>query len=179
VLEFGSGSGWLAAVMARLVGPKGQVTGIELIPDPATQSRANLAALGISNVEVITGDGTRGMLRALPATAPSSPPLPETCPRPCWTRLPRAASAWCRSSCVAATAAQVIRRPELVQHGADAPSLVLAVRRRQSAPDGLVQAQAQQRLRHVLLDMGDAQAARQDDAAHVRVGLPRDAAQQR
>ncbi len=119
------------------------------------------------------------MLRALPATAPSSPPRPGTCPRPCWTRLPRAASAWCRSSCVAATPAQVIRRPELGRHRADAPSLVLAVRLRRRAPDGLVKVQAQQWLRQVLPDMSDAQAAGQDAAARVRVGLPRGAAQQR
>jgi protein-L-isoaspartate O-methyltransferase len=60
VLEIGSGSGWLAAIMARLVGPEGRVVGIELIPDLAAQSRADLAALGIGNVQVITGDGTRG-----------------------------------------------------------------------------------------------------------------------
>jgi len=69
VLEIGSGSGWFAAVMARLVGPKSQVTGIELIPDLATQSRANLAALGIGNVEVITGDGTRGHAAGAPCNS--------------------------------------------------------------------------------------------------------------
>ena len=60
VLEIGSGSGWLAAIMARLVGPEGRVTGIELIPDLAAQSRTDLAALGLDNVQIITGDGTRG-----------------------------------------------------------------------------------------------------------------------
>ena len=60
VLEIGSGSGWLAAVMARLVGPEGRVIGIELIPELAAQSRADLAALDLDNVEIITGDGTRG-----------------------------------------------------------------------------------------------------------------------
>ena len=60
VLEIGSGSGWLAAVMARLVGPSGKVIGVELIPDLARQSRADLAESGIGNVEIICGDGTRG-----------------------------------------------------------------------------------------------------------------------
>ena len=60
VLEIGSGSGWLAAVMARLVGPTGKVIGVELIPDLARQSRADLAALGIGNVEIVTGDGAQG-----------------------------------------------------------------------------------------------------------------------
>ena len=35
VLEIGSGSGWLAAVMARLVGKNGHVTGMEIIPELA------------------------------------------------------------------------------------------------------------------------------------------------
>ena len=60
VLEIGSGSGWLAAVMARLVGPQGRVIGIELIPGLARQSRADLAALKVENVAIISGDGTNG-----------------------------------------------------------------------------------------------------------------------
>ncbi len=66
VLEVGSGSGWLAAVMGHLVGPAGRVTGVELIPALAEQGRADLDAHGPSNVGVITGDGTRGH----PAGAP-------------------------------------------------------------------------------------------------------------
>ena len=60
VLEIGSGSGWLAAIMAHLVGPAGRVVGIELHPDLAAQSRADLDALGLERVAVVTGDGTRG-----------------------------------------------------------------------------------------------------------------------
>lgn len=66
VLEIGSGSGWLAAVMGRLVGPAGKVVGIELIPDLAQQSRADLARLGVGNVAIITGDGTRGHAAGAP-----------------------------------------------------------------------------------------------------------------
>ncbi len=60
VLEIGSGSGWLAAVMARLVGESGAVTGIEIIPELAAQSRTDLAALGLRNVTVLATDGVRG-----------------------------------------------------------------------------------------------------------------------
>lgn len=66
VLEIGSGSGWLAAIMARLVGPAGRVVGIELIGDLAAQSRKDLAAERIENVEIITGDGTHGHPKAAP-----------------------------------------------------------------------------------------------------------------
>ncbi len=60
VLEIGSGSGWLAAVMGRLVGPAGKVVGIELIPGLAQQSRTDLEGVGVGNVEIVTGDGAQG-----------------------------------------------------------------------------------------------------------------------
>jgi len=66
VLEIGSGSGWLAAIMAHLVGPEGRVVGIELLPDLAAQSRADLEALSFGNVTVITGDGTHGHAAGAP-----------------------------------------------------------------------------------------------------------------
>ena len=66
VLEIGSGSGWLAAVMARLVGDAGQVTGIEIIPELAVQSRADLTRLGFGNVSVLASDGARGYAEGAP-----------------------------------------------------------------------------------------------------------------
>jgi protein-L-isoaspartate O-methyltransferase len=66
VLEIGSGSGWLAAVMARLVGKDGHVTGIEIIAELAAQSRADLARLGIDNVFVLAADGTQGHAAGAP-----------------------------------------------------------------------------------------------------------------
>jgi protein-L-isoaspartate(D-aspartate) O-methyltransferase len=66
VLEIGSGSGWLAAVMGRLVGDDGYVTGLEIIPELAEQSRADLARLDIDNVSVVTADGAQGHAAAAP-----------------------------------------------------------------------------------------------------------------
>ncbi len=66
VLEIGSGSGWLAAVMARLVGPGGRVVGIELIPGLAQQSRTDLESVGIGNVEIVTGDGAQSHAAGTP-----------------------------------------------------------------------------------------------------------------
>jgi protein-L-isoaspartate(D-aspartate) O-methyltransferase len=66
VLEIGSGSGWLAAVMARLVGDNGRVTGIEIIPELAAQSRADLTRLGIGNVSVLATDGAQGHAEGAP-----------------------------------------------------------------------------------------------------------------
>jgi protein-L-isoaspartate(D-aspartate) O-methyltransferase len=66
VLEIGSGSGWLAAVMARLVGEDGHVTGIEIIPELAAQSRADLERLGVDNVFVLAADGAQGHAAGAP-----------------------------------------------------------------------------------------------------------------
>jgi protein-L-isoaspartate(D-aspartate) O-methyltransferase len=63
VLDVGTGSGYQAAVLGRLVK---QVYSIEIVPALAEEARARLAALGYANVEVITGDGWAG----LPAHAP-------------------------------------------------------------------------------------------------------------
>ena len=66
VLEIGSGSGWLAAVMAHLVGPRGHVTGIEIITDLAAQSQADLAAANLENVTILAQDGTTRVTRPAP-----------------------------------------------------------------------------------------------------------------
>lgn len=65
VIEIGSGSGWLAAVMGRLVGD-GRVVGVEVLGELARRSRDDLAALGIANVAIVAGDGAAGH----PARAP-------------------------------------------------------------------------------------------------------------
>jgi protein-L-isoaspartate(D-aspartate) O-methyltransferase len=66
VLEIGSGSGWLAAVMAQLVGKGGHVTGMEIIPELAAQSQADLERLGIDNVSVLAADGAEGHAAGAP-----------------------------------------------------------------------------------------------------------------
>ena len=66
VLEIGSGSGWLAAVMARLVGEGGHVTGMEIIPELAAQSQADLERLGIDNISLLAADGAQGHTAGAP-----------------------------------------------------------------------------------------------------------------
>ena len=43
VLDVGAGSGWTTALLARLVGPSGEVVGVELEPDLVRFGAANLA----------------------------------------------------------------------------------------------------------------------------------------
>ena len=47
LLEIGSGSGYLLAVAAAIVGPTGHLVGVELDPTLAAQSRTVLARLGV------------------------------------------------------------------------------------------------------------------------------------
>jgi protein-L-isoaspartate(D-aspartate) O-methyltransferase len=63
VLEVGTGFGYQTALLAHLAG---EVHTIERLAELAEQARTNLASVGLDTVEVVVGDGTRG----LPAHAP-------------------------------------------------------------------------------------------------------------
>lgn len=63
VLEIGTGSGFMAALLAARAE---FVYSVEIDPVLADQARANLAAAGVANVQVETGDGSAGW----PAKAP-------------------------------------------------------------------------------------------------------------
>jgi protein-L-isoaspartate(D-aspartate) O-methyltransferase len=63
VLEVGTGSGYVTALLAELAA---EAFSIERHPALADRAREVLAGLGYSNVQVFTGDGTLG----LPASAP-------------------------------------------------------------------------------------------------------------
>lgn len=65
VLEIGTGSGYGAALLACLVGPRNVVT-IERLPQLAAWGRSNLERAGYAAVEVVVGDGSLGH----PARAP-------------------------------------------------------------------------------------------------------------
>ena len=58
---------WLyAALLAHLTGPNGHVTAIDVDVDIVDQARKRLAAAGVSNVEVVLGDGALGYLAGAP-----------------------------------------------------------------------------------------------------------------
>jgi protein-L-isoaspartate(D-aspartate) O-methyltransferase len=66
VLEIGAGTGYNAALLARLVGPSGHVVTVDLDEDIVEDARAHLAAAGVDGVDVVCGDGGLGH----PAGAP-------------------------------------------------------------------------------------------------------------
>lgn len=66
VLEVGTGSGYQAAIIAKIVGPKGNVITTEVIPELVHFAKANLKKAGIQNVQVMEEDGSKG----IPSEAP-------------------------------------------------------------------------------------------------------------
>ena len=79
VLEVGAGSGYAAAVLARIAA---RVFAIERLQTLADDSMARLKALGVANVDVRCGDGTLGWAEHAPFDAilvsAAAPRAPET-----------------------------------------------------------------------------------------------------
>ncbi len=77
VLEIGTGSGYLTALLARL---GAEVTSVEINPRLAAEAKARLARAGVGSVELAVGDGARGWGRgtydAIVLTG-STPVLPD------------------------------------------------------------------------------------------------------
>lgn len=82
VMEIGAGFGYNAAVVAQLIGKKGQLYSIERIDSLAEIAKDNLKRTGLGdNITVIIGDGTKGYKEEAPydriyGTA-SAPRVPE------------------------------------------------------------------------------------------------------
>ncbi|NBE94758.1 MULTISPECIES: methyltransferase, FxLD system [unclassified Nonomuraea] len=60
VLEIGAGTGYNAALLARLAGPGGRVVSVDIDPDIAARASSHLSAAGASEVEVVCADGALG-----------------------------------------------------------------------------------------------------------------------
>ncbi|MDI1450627.1 protein-L-isoaspartate(D-aspartate) O-methyltransferase [Polyangium sp. 6x1] len=78
VLEIGAGSGYAAAVLAELAR---EVVTVERHPPLAAEAAARLASLRYGNIQVVTGDGTRGYPERAPydaiAVTASGPRVPK------------------------------------------------------------------------------------------------------
>jgi protein-L-isoaspartate(D-aspartate) O-methyltransferase len=82
VLDVGAGSGWTAALLARIVGPSGHVYAIERIPQLKMYGEGNLRRAGVTGVEIHSGNGAKGLQQFAPfdrihvAAAAESIPAP-------------------------------------------------------------------------------------------------------
>ncbi|GAA3168684.1 methyltransferase, FxLD system [Nonomuraea salmonea] len=60
ILEIGAGTGYNAALLAELAGPRGQVTTVDIGADIVAGARRHLAVAGYDRVQVVHGDGAAG-----------------------------------------------------------------------------------------------------------------------
>jgi protein-L-isoaspartate(D-aspartate) O-methyltransferase len=78
VLEIGTGSGYQAAILARLAA---EVISIERLPGISGTAGETLAGLGVTNVRLVVGDGTKGWPEGAPYDAiiitAATPQVPE------------------------------------------------------------------------------------------------------
>ena len=69
ILDIGSGSGWTSALLAEIVGPKGKVIAIEIIPDLAEFGKKNVSKYNFVEkgiVESVCADGREGYKKEAP-----------------------------------------------------------------------------------------------------------------
>jgi SAM-dependent methyltransferase len=59
VLDLGSGAGDVAMLAARLVGPEGEVIGVERDPEAVASATARVMQAGLTNVRFIQGDAQK------------------------------------------------------------------------------------------------------------------------
>lgn len=60
VLEIGAGTGYNAALVARIVGPAGSVTAVDIDEELVDRAAVHLASAGVDGVELVVGDGALG-----------------------------------------------------------------------------------------------------------------------
>jgi protein-L-isoaspartate(D-aspartate) O-methyltransferase len=84
VLEVGTGSGYQAAVLSRLVR---EVYSIEIVAPLGKRARATLESLGYHNIQIRIGDGYQGWLDAAPFDAIIVTAAPSRIPEPLLAQL--------------------------------------------------------------------------------------------
>lgn len=66
ILDVGSGSGWTTALLARIVGEKGKVIGVEVVPELVVSGQRNLAKYGFSHTHIEQSSGELGCPKHAP-----------------------------------------------------------------------------------------------------------------
>lgn len=66
IMDVGAGSGWQTALLAEVVGKKGKVYAIEVIPELCQQAQKNLAKYNFENIEFLCQNARRGLPRGAP-----------------------------------------------------------------------------------------------------------------
>lgn len=66
ILEIGTGSGYLTALLARIVGESGEIFSVEYIAELKEFAGSNLKKYNFKNINLFTGDGKKGLIDFAP-----------------------------------------------------------------------------------------------------------------
>ena len=66
VLEIGTGSGYTAALMSKIIGEKGKIYSVDVVPELIGIAKSNLLKEKINNVELFCRDGSKGLKEFAP-----------------------------------------------------------------------------------------------------------------
>lgn len=66
ILEIGTGSGYLTALLAHITGPAGQIFSIEYVPELKKIAEFNLKKYRYQNIKLLAGDGKKGLVKSAP-----------------------------------------------------------------------------------------------------------------
>jgi len=66
IMDVGAGSGWQTALLAELVGRRGKVYALEVVPELYEQAKHNLAKYSFSNIELICKNARGGLPKSAP-----------------------------------------------------------------------------------------------------------------
>ena len=91
VLEIGAGTGYNAAILATVVGERGEVTTVDIDAACVQEARDHLATAGLNRVSVVDADGWYGHAKRAPTGM-------TTTPRYGSLRRPPAARSWSQAS---------------------------------------------------------------------------------
>ncbi len=66
ILEIGTGSGYTAALMSKIISNKGKIYGLDIVPEIIEFAERNLTEEKIKNVELFCEDGSKGLKKYAP-----------------------------------------------------------------------------------------------------------------
>ena len=66
ILDIGSGSGWTTALLAEIVGKRGSVYAIEIVPELCKFGEENVKKYSSSNIQFLCTNGSRGYKKEAP-----------------------------------------------------------------------------------------------------------------
>lgn len=87
ILEIGTGSGYMTALLAKIAGESGGIFSIEYIPELKELAEKNLKKYNFKNINLFTGDGKIGLKKFAPFDRIISSASGEEIPRPWKSQL--------------------------------------------------------------------------------------------